>query len=89
MLVPKVKPTLKTITFVFLALVAFTSVPQVKPATAANLLPYQTLFEDDFSNGLGNWNKVEGSWAAENGHLLGTSDKSSSLISAGDSSAFN
>lgn len=86
MLVPKVKPTLKTITFVFLALVAFTSVPQVKPATAANLLPYQTLFEDDFSNGLGNWNKAEGSWAAENGYLLGTSDKSPSVISAGNTS---
>jgi M6 family metalloprotease-like protein len=47
---------------------------------------FQTLFSDDFSNGLGKWNLVQGSWATEKGYLVGASNNSLSQISAGDSS---
>ena len=47
---------------------------------------FQTLFSDDFSNGLGKWNLVQGSWVTEKGYLVGASNNSLSQISAGDSS---
>lgn len=80
------KSTLKITIIILLTLVVLTSIPQPKPATAVNPPAYQTMFEDDFSNGLGKWNKIQGSWESENGYLVGTSAKAPSLISAGDTS---
>ena len=80
------KSTLQVITIVLLALTALSSVSQLKPTAAGNPLPFQTLFEDDFSNGFGKWTQVQGNWTSQSGYLLGASGNVPSLISAGESS---
>jgi M6 family metalloprotease-like protein len=44
----------------------------------------QSLFSDNFSNGLGKWNSVQGKWIIDGGHLQGDSETAPSMISAGD-----
>lgn len=51
---------------------------------AASSTQYQTLFEDDFSHGLGKWTSVQGNWGIKDGELLGASGSDAAMIVAGD-----
>ena len=62
--------------------------PLTVPGTRGVVSPssYQTLLQDDFSQGLSKWHSVQGDWAVQGGELHGTSNTGEGLISAGATS---
>ncbi len=64
------------------------ALPLTVPGTRGVVSPssYQTLLQDDFSQGLGKWHSAQGDWAIQSGELRGASSKGESVISAGASS---
>jgi M6 family metalloprotease-like protein len=56
----------------------------VRTEAVVSTSTYETLFQDDFSQGLTKWHSVQGEWAIQNGELHGTSGKGEGVVSAGE-----